>query len=203
MARKSGIDVLSRVTLRPYFRSSVGSFGGQPKWGWLRIRPKLTHKPKQRLGSTVSAKVCLSGQQILACISLKTRSLLWASGRAICGQHGEPAGSGAKAEPHWSTAPSINLLFLHGPSWLNPVVGDFRPYPQPTPKWKPEIKVAQRCPRASRLSMPLTLSSPAAFYAALIARDPTYPCPLRRGRPEVDELTNSPGSGCRSMCSKC
>jgi len=51
-------------------------------------------------------------------------------GGTICGQHGEPAGSGAIAEPYWSTVPSTNPLFLHIPSWLNPLVSDFRPYPQ-------------------------------------------------------------------------
>jgi len=78
-------------------------------------------------------KVFFPGQQNLACISLRKHCFLLAIGRAICGQHGEPAGSGAIAESLWSIAPNTGPLFLLGFSWLNPLVSDFCPYPQPTP----------------------------------------------------------------------
>ena len=91
----------------------------------MRISAKLTHKPQQRPSSMVSMKVCFSGQQRLTCISLERCYSLWRIGRAICGQHGEPAGSGAIAGTHSPTAPSANPLHLHTPCWLNPLVGGF------------------------------------------------------------------------------
>jgi hypothetical protein len=41
-------------------------------WCWLRIRPKLTHKPMQRSDRVTSGKVSLCGRQGHSFISLRT-----------------------------------------------------------------------------------------------------------------------------------
>jgi hypothetical protein len=64
---------------------------------WLRIRPKLTHKPMQRSGRVTSGKVDLAGQWKPSPISLESCASLAAIGRAIFGHSDEPSAAGLMA----------------------------------------------------------------------------------------------------------
>lgn len=62
----------------------------QRSWGWLRIRARITHKPKLCPGSMASIKVYLTGRADAPAIPLKTGCSLGSGGQSFSGRLGRP-----------------------------------------------------------------------------------------------------------------